>query len=195
VFVWSASSLRALRSPDATQREGAALALNAVLTRIGGYRGPDAASRRRRDRRIVVALIGALVDDSAAVRAAAGWALSTGKTGRARGQPRGEAVRELRALILNGRAGHHKPSPLPARTARRAIYRRPRYFGGQGNHESAQIAPTPSAVGTPSRGSGRTNAGCVSCPGRTSRTAHARRYPVMNSASIPAETTFFSVSR
>ncbi len=96
--------LRALRSPDATQREGAALALNAVLTRIGGYWGPDAASRRRRDRRIVVALVGALVDDSAAVRAAAGWALSTGKTGRARGQPRGEAVRELRALLRDRRA-------------------------------------------------------------------------------------------
>ena len=96
--------LRALRSPDATQREGAALALNAVLTRIGGYWGPDAASRRRRDRRIVVALVGALVDDSAAVRAAAGWALSTGKTGRTRGQPRGEAVRVLRALLRDRRA-------------------------------------------------------------------------------------------
>src|SRR3954451_16194647 len=96
--------LRALRSPDATQREGAALILNAVLTRIGGYRGPDAAARRRRDRRIVIALVGALVDDSAAVRAAAGWALSTGKTGRARGQPRGEAVRELRGLLRDRRA-------------------------------------------------------------------------------------------
>ena len=96
--------LRALRSPDASQRERAALTLNAALTRIGGYWGPDAASRRRRDRRIVVALVGALVDDSAAVRAAAGWALSTGKTGRARGQPRGEAVRELRALLRDRRA-------------------------------------------------------------------------------------------
>ena len=96
--------LRALRSPDATQRQDAALALNAVLTRIGGYWGPDAASRRRRDRRIVVALVGALADDSAAVRAAAGWALSTGKTGRARGQPRGEAVGEVRALLRDRRA-------------------------------------------------------------------------------------------
>jgi hypothetical protein len=96
--------LRALRSPDASQRERAALALNAVLARIGGYGGPGAAARRRRDRRIVVALVGALVDDSAAVRAASGWALSTGKTGRARGQPRGEVVRELRALLRDRRA-------------------------------------------------------------------------------------------
>jgi WD40 repeat protein len=95
--------LRALRSPDAAQRADAALALNAVLTRIGRYWGPDAAARRRRDRRIVVALVGALVDDSAAVRAAAGWALSTGNTGRARGQPRGEALRELRALLRDQR--------------------------------------------------------------------------------------------
>jgi len=96
--------LRALRSPDSTEREGAALALNAALTRIGGYGGPDAAARRRRDRRIVVALVGALADDSAAVRAAAGWALSTGKSGRARGQPRGKVVRELRALLRDRRA-------------------------------------------------------------------------------------------
>src|SRR6266540_2201758 len=96
--------VRALRSLDASQREHAALALNAVLTRIGGYGGRDAAAHRRRDRRIVVALVGALADDSESVRAAAGWALSTGKTGRARGEPRGEVVRELRGLLRDPRA-------------------------------------------------------------------------------------------
>jgi WD40 repeat protein len=96
--------LRALRSPDVSQRERAALALNAVLARIGRYWGPDARARRRRDRRIVVALVRALADDSAPVRAAAGWALSTSQTGRGRGQPRTKAVRELRALLRDGRA-------------------------------------------------------------------------------------------
>jgi WD40 repeat protein len=95
--------LRALRSPDVSQRERAALTLNAVLTRIGGYGGPDAAARRRRGR-IVVALVAALADDSAAVRATAGWALSTSRTGRNRRQPRSKAVRELRALLRDGRA-------------------------------------------------------------------------------------------
>ena len=98
------AELRALRSPDASERERAALVLNTALTRIGGYWGPNAAERRRRDRRIVVALVGALMDDSAAVRAAAGWALSTGKDGYDRGQPRGKVVRDLRALLRDRRA-------------------------------------------------------------------------------------------
>jgi WD40 repeat protein len=96
--------LRALRSPDAARREAAALALNAGVTRIGGYRrGPEADAHRRRDRRIVAALVRALDDDSAVVRAAAGWALATGKTGY-RGHPRGVSVGQLRPLLRARRA-------------------------------------------------------------------------------------------
>lgn len=98
------AELRAVRSPDGAERERAALVLNSALTRLAGYWGPDAAKRRRRDRRIVAALIGALTDDSAAVRDAAGWALWTGKTGYDRGRPRGKVLREVRALLRDPRA-------------------------------------------------------------------------------------------
>jgi WD40 repeat protein len=129
--------LRALRSPDPAQREHAALELNAQLTRIGGYRrGPDGDAHRRRDRRIVAALVGALTDDSASVRAAAGWALTTGKTGYHRGSPRAAQARALRALLRDGRADTRvwaarvlgrwrDPSSLPALRRLAAGERRP----------------------------------------------------------------------
>jgi WD40 repeat protein len=95
--------LRALRSPEVAEREHAALALNARLVRLGGYGGPDAAARRRRDRRIAAALVGALADDSTRVRAAAGWALVTGQTGYRRGQTPIGVSRQLRALLRHPR--------------------------------------------------------------------------------------------
>lgn len=62
--------LRALRSRDAAKREDAALLLNAAVTRIGLYNGPNAGAHRRRDRRIVAALVDALDDDGQTVAAA-----------------------------------------------------------------------------------------------------------------------------
>lgn len=87
----SLPDLRALRSKDTRVRLRAALASNAWLTRLGGH----SAALRRRGRRIVDALVRALADESADVRAAAGWALTRGRTGRRADGMKGPLLRRL----------------------------------------------------------------------------------------------------
>src|SRR5688572_6991282 len=81
--------LRALRSKEPPVRLRAALELNAWLTRLGGH----SAAVRRRDQRIMIALVGALSDQSAEVRTAAGWALT--RTGRWGGDVKGQLLPRL----------------------------------------------------------------------------------------------------